>query len=499
MENIKAKIYDILFKKQIIGCQKFFSYVIFLSLSFTAFIVGFSFINFNDGFWHIKVGEYIISTGTVPHYDIFSWYGISMHLKWIPHEWLFGIIAYLVFCVQGFKSVSLFIGLVNVTTIILLYIFVKTRSNNNWVALFCISLYVLFSYKEYAIAFRPLTISALIIILMCILLEKKRYKLSLILVIIGVNVHGGIYPVYLILFAYYTLFKNYKYFIAAVVSVLIGPNTYNTYLYTIKNLQEMKYESASITEWAPVTLYNNKVSLIIVIIIIMVFALSKPKFKDILFSLPFVVLSISAKRQLIFLSIIVVPMISPYIEEAVSQFLCDSFYKLKLYKNINKLFNIDKDVFIKGMIIAIIEFSFVMINSQYCYDFFHNGMQTFKVNPSNNPVYAADYINKHAEIKNSHLLSHYNDSQYLIFRGIPTFVDSRADLFMPSYNENTEVFYDDMLGLVFNYKPENLIKKYKINYILINKSYSVYNTFNTMKNLKIIYDDKNYCIFKVVS
>lgn len=499
MENIKAKIFEILLKKQLIESQKFFFYIIFLSLNFTAFIVGFSFMNMDDGYWHIKVGEYIIKNKTVPHYDIFSWYGISMHLKWIPHEWLFGIIAYLVFCIKGFKSVSLFIGLISIITLVLLYILIKIRSSNSWVALFCVSLYVLFSYREYTITFRPLTISLVIILLMCILLEKKKYKLGLLLVIIGINVHGGMYPVYLILFAYYTLFKDYKYFIVAIVSVLISPNFYDTYLYTIKNLQEMQYESASIVEWAPVTLYNTKVSLFIVVIIMLILAMSKPKFNDILFSIPFVVLSISAKRHLIFLTVIVLPMVSPYIEGALKNLLSNSVYKLKLYNNVNKLFNVKKDIFIKGTIIAIVEFSFVMINSQYCYDFFYNGMQTFKVNSSSNPVYAADYINKHLEIKSSHLLSHYNDSQYLIFRGIPTFVDSRADLFLPSYNKNTEAFYDDMIGLVYNYKPENLLKKYKINYVLINKSYSVYNSFNTLKNLKVIYEDKNYCIFKVLS
>ncbi len=497
MKNKLDKIHDLMTKKQIISNSTFFYYLFFIIIIAIAFIYGLSFTTMNDGFWHIKVGEYIIKNKTIPHYDIFSWYGKSMHLKWISHEWLFGIIVYLVYSINGFFSLSVFMGTISVITVLLLYYLIKIRTGNKWTSLLFTSFYLIFLAHDTDLSLRPIYVSLIIILVMCILLEKKKYLLAILALIIGINVHGGIYPVYIIIFAYYTLFKNNKYFLISVISIIVNPNTYNLYLYTIKAMQEMKFEKMFIKEWGTVPLYDFKVSLFIILITGLIYALARLKLKDIIFSGCFVLLSITSYRQLVFLPIVVIPIISPYFDEALDVILNDYLFKVKLLKNMKTVFKVKKEIFFKSFVLVLFEVVFLWGNVNYCYTFFNNGKPLYKVNPASNPVYASNYINKHAEIKNSHLFSHYNDSQYLIFRGIPSFVDSRADLFLSSYNSNTDAFYDFMLAIEEQYKPESLITKYKINYILINKSNGIYNTFKSYKNLKIIYEDKNYCIFKV--
>lgn len=497
MKNKKNRIGDLIYKKQIISNDTFFRYLFLAIIISIAFIYGLSFTTMNDGFWHIKVGEYIIKNRTVPLHDIFSWYGKSMNLKWISHEWLFGIVVYLVYSISGFFSLSVFMGIVNALTVILLYYLIKIRTKDQWISLFLTSLYLMFLSKDMTLSLRPIYLSLIIILVTCILLEKKKYLFAMLALIIGINVHGGIYPVYIVIFAYYTLFKNNKYFLASVMCIIINPNTYNLYLYTIKSMQEMTFEKGFIKEWGTVPLYDFKISLIIIVITALVYALARLSLRDIIFSGAFILLSITSYRQLCFLPIAVIPIISPYLKNAIDVVLDNYLFQLKLFKNTKTLFKVDRKVFLKSLIFVIFEVAFLCTNVKYSYSFFNNGMPLFKVNPASNPVYASDYINKHPEIKNSHLFSHYNDSQYIIFRGIPSFVDSRADLFMSSYNSNTEAFYDFMLAIEDGYKPENLITKYKFNYILINKSLGIYNTFKSYKNLEIIYGDKNYCIFKV--
>jgi hypothetical protein len=51
------------------------------------------------------------------------------------------------------------------------------------------------------IAPRPQAITFLLLPLVAILLEKKRWGLALLLMVLGINVHGAFYPVYLVLFA----------------------------------------------------------------------------------------------------------------------------------------------------------------------------------------------------------------------------------------------------------------------------------------------------------
>ena len=48
----------------------------------------------NDFWWHVKVGEYVCNTGSVPQTDIFSWYGMEHNIGWTAHEWLGDVILY---------------------------------------------------------------------------------------------------------------------------------------------------------------------------------------------------------------------------------------------------------------------------------------------------------------------------------------------------------------------------------------------------------------------
>ncbi|SMC24427.1 hypothetical protein SAMN02745134_02167 [Clostridium acidisoli DSM 12555] len=490
------KLSELLFKDQVIKNSTFFYYLCLLIIIVMAFIYGLSFTTMNDGFWHIKVGEYILKNKTIPHYDIFSWYGKSQHLSWINHEWLFGIIAYLVYSIDGFFSVSIFMGIISVLIALLLNKLVLIRTKNKWIALFCTSFYILILNHGFSVMYRPIMISCVIILIVNILFEKEKYLWALAMTIVGINVHGGIYPVYIMLFGYYTILKKSKWFFACLSGILVNPYTYNLYIYTYKTMKELQLNKKFISEWHTVALFDYKIPLIIIVITALTYALTRLNLREIIFSGAFILLSISSYRQLVFLVIVVLPMVAPYINSAIDELLNNYVFKFKLFQ-INKLFRIEKSVFLKSsssiIILVILSFS----NVKYCYNFFDNGMNIFKVEAATNPIYAVDYINKHPEIKSSKLFSHYNDSQYLIFRGIPTFVDSREDLFDPEFNSNTTVLYDVILHIIDGYNPQALITKYKINYILINKSYSIYNTFKSYKNLGIIYQDKNYCIFKV--
>ncbi len=480
------------FKHNIIS--KIIFFIIFLSCLFFAFFYGITFKIVNDGFWHIKVGEYIIKNMAIPYNDIFSWYGKSLNLKWVSHEWLFGIVAYLVYSIHGFSSVAIFIGLVNTVTCILLYVLVNMRSKNSWVALICTSLYLVTLYNDVGLAFRPLTVSIVVILTLCILLEKKKYLIGIIVLIIGINLHGGIYPIYLIIFAYYTLFKNYKYFIASLFAILVNPYTYNIYMYTINAMKEMSLEKTYINEWKVTALYDYKASLIIVIFMVFVYAFNGVKFKDILFSGSIILLAFSSNRQIIFLSILALPILSPYILGGLENFI-DIFPKqIKLLKPLRSV--VTKQL-VKVIIFICIEAILIMPNVFYTYNFISNKMTLFTADSADYPIYAANYINSHPQVKASRLLSHYNDSPYLIFRGIPSFMDSRADLFLPSYNKNTNAFYDFMRAFVDHYEPQQLISKYKISYILVNKSYTIYDILSGYKNLSVVYQDENYCIYKV--
>jgi len=55
----------------------------------------------NDFWWHIKVGEHVCNTGSVPQTDIFSWYGTEHNIEWTAHEWLGDVVLYGIHALGG--------------------------------------------------------------------------------------------------------------------------------------------------------------------------------------------------------------------------------------------------------------------------------------------------------------------------------------------------------------------------------------------------------------
>ena len=60
------------------------------------------------------------------------------------------------------------------------------------------------------------------------------------------------------------------------------------------------------------------------------------------------------------------------------------------------------------------------------------------------PVQACDYIINNIDLGKARFYNEYNYGSYMLFRGIPVFIDSRADLYSPEFNgeKNEEGEYD---------------------------------------------------------
>ena len=59
-----------------------------------------------DIWWHLRAGQYILSHHTVPTHDVFSF--TAKGRPWITHEWLFEVIAFLIYQVGSLSGLILF-------------------------------------------------------------------------------------------------------------------------------------------------------------------------------------------------------------------------------------------------------------------------------------------------------------------------------------------------------------------------------------------------------
>ena len=93
------------------------------------------------------------------------------------------------------------------------------------------------------------------------------------------------------------------------------------------------------------------------------------------------------------------------------------------------------------------------------------------VNSSNYPVAAADFILQQKEegkldFDTMKMYNDYNYGSYLLYRDIPVFIDSRADLYSPEFNEGCNIFADylDISGIATYY--DDKFDEYNITHVI---------------------------------
>ena len=75
-----------------------FIFFVMLGVQIYSFSSG---ISGNDFWWHVKVGEYVVKTRSVPTTDIFSWIGMEKGIAWTAHEWLSDVLFYYIYSAAG--------------------------------------------------------------------------------------------------------------------------------------------------------------------------------------------------------------------------------------------------------------------------------------------------------------------------------------------------------------------------------------------------------------
>ena len=138
-----------------------------------------------DIWWHLKTGQIIAFTHSVPHTDPFSW---SMGgSPWVAHEWLSELVMYGLFAAGGFPLLVLFFGCLSALAFLL-------ASLTSDAPIFPAGLAAFIGAVGAATVFgpRPQIFSILLASVFFYVLEKRRWLWALVpLTVIWVNLHGG--------------------------------------------------------------------------------------------------------------------------------------------------------------------------------------------------------------------------------------------------------------------------------------------------------------------
>ncbi|MBN1632711.1 MAG: hypothetical protein JW917_00925 [Ignavibacteria bacterium] len=247
----------------------------YLPLLLGIFLIGISITKINgedDIYWHIETGKYILENKTIPSTDVFSF--ATYGEKWIPFEWLWDIIAYVIFSTTGFT------GLYVLTVIIVLLIFylmfkiLKKFELNT--TLSTLLLFILALGIKYRIGLKPHMFTYLFFILVLYIIINFKYfgtcKISIyfipVIFLFWGNLHMGVLAGLLIIsiylasetLAYFskskriikpdknTLVTVFLVTIFSAAAMLINPNFIDTYIYSLEHTQMKMLDD--INEWA---------------------------------------------------------------------------------------------------------------------------------------------------------------------------------------------------------------------------------------------------------
>lgn len=263
---------------------------------------------------------------------------------------------------------------------------------------------------------------------------------------------------------------------------LITPIGDTPYTYLLKTFQGNT--TRYISEHQPMVFAENGIALgcVIFLVGILTFTDTKIRLRDLFMIGGLVFLAITSKRQFAILTIIGVIILNRLICYFLNKY--DKTTIPTLMKFINTYLG-------KALVLSIVViFSLLIFKDKIGNKFIDN---------SSYPVGAADYILENIDIENMRLYNEYNYGSYLLYRGIPVFIDSRADLYAPEFNGKEDIFSDFMNVSGVGTYYESIFSKYDFTHVLMYKNAKLNLFVSKDDNYRQIYQDNNFIMYEKIN
>jgi len=471
-----------------------------------------------DIWWHLKTGEYIIHTYSIPHQDIFSYTAESV---WTPYSWLAEIIYYLGVSFFGFN----FLVFLRTTLLIATFgitAFVLYRWKYNFVLIIILSL--LFSFLAMFLwSDRPYLFSAFfLMVFFLILLQWERTKSKIIwilplLTLLWANIHinfvyGLALVIYFAVFDFLSIVfgkitakkklnwvdirNSLPLFVVTVISILATfLNPFGLRLYSeVFRMASMPASYALVKEFASPDfhLLYGKFFFAAIIFTAIILALSprKPDLRSILIFIVILGLSLYSSRNIIFLSVLWLPIVT---ESATG--LAEGLSKKIKRANTQQIKNnlLARSPSIRH--IVIINFfawlAVVFLIILLTYKILTTGVLRGYENEKIFPVQAVEYFCEHPEIKGN-MFNDYSWGGYIIYKTYPdrkVFIDNRNQLYEKS------IFKKFAGAVLLTEDWEKLDREYSFNYVIISNRYPLEEFLDLSPRWELVYSDKIASIF----
>ncbi len=250
----------------------------------------------------------------------------------------------------------------------------------------------------------------------------------------------------------------------------------------------------SISEHLPLTLINDldTLTVLVLFLLILIFTDTKIKLRDLFMLAGLVLMAFMSRRQV---SMFV--LIGGFIFAKMLVAIIDKYDKNGTEQAIKVITTW------YGKTIAI------LLGILLSFTFFDGKLNSPIVSTSSYPVAACDYILENIDIDNMRIFNEYNYGSYMLYRGIPVFIDSRADLYTPQFNgtkgedgkyDGKDVFSDYINTTNISTYYETTFNKYDITHVLIRDN-SKLNMFlkRDEEHYKKLYEDDHFVLYERIA
>ena len=442
-------------------------------------------LNDPDMWWHLKIGEVIVSTDTIPTTDLFSY--TTNHHTLVPHEWLSQVLIYEAYRWGGYSGLMLWLCLFTAALLIAGYVFCSSYSGNSKTAF--LGALIIWFFSTTGLAVRPQLIGYLLLILELLLVHlgrtrSPRWFFGLPpLFAVWVNCHGSFFLGFLLLGVFlFCSFFNFRMGLLessrwdlrnrrmlaiatglSTAALFLNPVGVKQILYPLNTLLYQPINLSQIDEWKPMQ-WNESRGLALLAILGCIFLLliirqSTLFWHELLELTLSTWFAISHLRMAFVFGILAAPILSRLISTS-----WDGYNPEQDHPRPNA---------------ALIVLSLLM-----CFLAFPNRQYLLSQVNDGNPVKAVEFIKTHH--LSGHMLNSYVYGGYLIW-GLPeqpVFLDGRADLY-----EWTGVLGEFAQWANLQSDPNTLLDKYSVDFCLLERGSPMVRVLPLMHNWRVVYSD----------
>ena len=521
----------------------------------------------NDTFYTLRIGEYIYNNGISDlTQDLYSWHELPYTY---PH-WLYDLGMFLIY--NSFGQLGIYISTMIFTAILGVSIYgLSNKKSKNKVVSLIIAIASIYLMKSF-IAARAQLITFILFVWTVLCIEKfletqnRRYAIMLILIpLLITNLHCAVFPFYFILFLpyigeYFLLLIEEKDFDLRLFSIItkirklftiekdrkekcdekiekikfaiedrkrkraiIRQNPYKikveknhaillliaimaiaaltgffnpagdgAYTYLYKTLQGNTTDS--INEHLPLTLVENEefAIAIIVFLMVLIFTDTKIRLADLFMLAGITYLAFNSRRQVSMFALFCGPILASLIGSLVDKYDKETFQKIEKFIS---------DWFGATVVIC----CFIILST----NIIKPHIKDVYIDEESYPVKPSEWILANLDIENVRLYNEYNYGSYLLFRGIPVFIDSRCDLYSPEFNgtynkedkdyDGRDIFSDalNIAGVAVDY--ETKFEEYGVTHVILYENAKLAMILEDDANYELIYSENNFVIFERLS